>query len=194
MHVRMAPAGSPIRITLKLINKSSFLSVVFKKRDILRNIPLSIILPIMSRYDNAFTTMSNRHMNCAQTILSTYCDIFNLDRLLALQIAQGFGRGMGRGENNCGAVSGAYMVIGLARKLPATNPRENVDETYDLLQEFNRKFSEIHSSLICKDLVGFDISTPEGIAEARSKSIFTTRCPVFVRDAARILETLLKLS
>lgn len=148
----------------------------------------------MNRYDNAFQTMSSRQMNCAQTVFSTYCDIFNLDRMLALQIAQGFGRGMGRGENNCGAVSGAYMVIGLARKISAANPRENIDRTYDLLQEFNRKFSEIHGTLRCKDLVGMDISTPEGLAEARSKGIFTTKCPVFVRDAARILESVLNIS
>jgi len=132
-------------------------------------------------------------MNCAQTILSTYCDIFGLDRLLALQLAQGFGRGMGRGNYNCGAVSGAYMIIGLAHKMSAANPREHVDKTYDLLQEFNRKFIEIHSSLVCRDLIGMDISTPEGLAEARDKSIFTTRCPVFVRDTGMILESILNI-
>ncbi len=137
--------------------------------------------------------MAGRRMNCAQTILSTYCDIFNLDRMLAIQLAQGFGRGMGQGENNCGAVSGAYMVIGLARKISTANPRANIDGTYDLLQEFNRKFSKIHGTLKCKDLIGMDISTPEGLAEARSKSIFTSRCPIFVKDAACILESLLHI-
>jgi len=137
--------------------------------------------------------MANRQMNCAQTILSTYCDVFGMDHLLALRLAQGFGRGMGRGENNCGSVSGAYLVIGLACKLSVEDPRKTVDKTYELIQEFNRLFSALHSSLVCRDLLGMDISTPEGLAEARSKGIFTTRCPVFVKDSARILETLLNI-
>jgi C_GCAxxG_C_C family probable redox protein len=147
----------------------------------------------MSRSEIAFNIMSNRQMNCAQTILSTYCDIFHLDRMLALQVSQGFGRGMGRGENYCGAVSGAYMVIGLSRNISPANLRENVDKTYDLLQDFNRKFIEIHDSLVCHKLVGYDLSTPEGLAEARSKGVFTTLCPVFVKDSALILESILQL-
>ena len=132
-------------------------------------------------------------MNCAQTILSTYCGMFGLDRNLALQLAQGFGAGIARSGRTCGAVSGAYMVIGLANKIPTENPRQNLENVYELINTFNRKFIEIHSSLLCKDLVGYDLSNPESRAEAYSKSVFTTLCPVFVRDSAKILESLLRL-
>jgi C_GCAxxG_C_C family probable redox protein len=147
----------------------------------------------MNKPDEAYYSMVEHRVNCAQTILTTYCEIFGLDRNLALQLAQGFGRGMGRGENNCGAVSGAYMVIGLANKISADNPRQNLEKIYEMTQVFNRKFVEIHFSLICNELVGYDLSTPEGLAEARSKSVFTTLCPVFVRDSAKILESLLQI-
>ncbi len=132
-------------------------------------------------------------MNCAQTVLSTYSEIFGLDRNLALRVAQGFGGGMARGGGTCGAVTGAYMVIGLALKLSADNPRESVERSYELIREFNRKFLELHSSTLCKELIGYDLSTPEGLAEARNKSIFLTVCPAFVRDSVEILETLLQL-
>jgi C_GCAxxG_C_C family probable redox protein len=147
----------------------------------------------MNKPDEAYCRMVEHRVNCAQTVLTTYCEMFGLDRILALQLAQGFGRGMGCGENNCGAVSGAYMVIGLAHKITADNPRQNLEKIYEMTQVFNRKFVEIHSSLICNELVGYDLSSPEGLADARSKSVFTTLCPGFVRDSAKILESLLQI-
>jgi C_GCAxxG_C_C family probable redox protein len=145
----------------------------------------------MSKVDDAYNRMVEHRMNCAQTVLSTYSEIFGLDRNVALMLAQGFGRGMGRGENNCGAVSGAYMVIGLAHRISPDNPRLNLEKIYEMTQVFNRKFTELHSSLICCELIGYDLSTPEGLTEARRNSVFSTVCPGFVRDSAKILESLL---
>jgi C_GCAxxG_C_C family probable redox protein len=147
----------------------------------------------MGRAEDACALMATRQTNCAQAILSTYSEMFGLDRNLALQLAQGFGGGMGHTGKICGAVTGAYMVLGLAQKISGSNPRENVDKTYDLIKEFDNKFLELHSSTSCTELLGYDLSTPEGLAEARNKSIFTTVCPKLVRDAAEILETLLQL-
>ena len=147
----------------------------------------------MGRADDAYTIMATGRMNCAQAILSTYSEIFGLNRILALQLAQGFGGGMARAGNTCGAVTGAYMVLGLAQKIPANNPREKVEKTYGLIHEFNSKFQELHSSIICKELIGCDLSTQEGLAEARNKSVFITACPAFVRDSVKILDTLLQI-
>ncbi len=147
----------------------------------------------MGRADDAYTIMATGRMNCAQTILSTYSERFGLDRNLALRLAQGFGGGMGHTGNTCGAVTGAYMVLGLAHKISGGNPRENLEKTYGLMNEFNSKFRELHSSVICKELIGCDLSTPEGLAEARNKSVFTKVCSDFVRDSVKILDALLKL-
>jgi C_GCAxxG_C_C family probable redox protein len=147
----------------------------------------------MDRADEAFELMSSRRMNCAQTILSIYSSLFGMDRSLALQLAQGFGSGMGRAGKTCGAVSGAYMVLGLANKISPDNPRQRLDHVYDLTREFTRKFEEIHASILCRDLTGYDVSKPEELAEARNRGIFTIICPVLVRDSARILESMLGL-
>ena len=51
--------------------------------------------------------------NCAQAVFSAYCDLFGIDRETALRLSSGFGAGMGRKQEVCGALSGAIMLIGL---------------------------------------------------------------------------------
>ncbi|UCD85357.1 MAG: C_GCAxxG_C_C family protein, partial [Deltaproteobacteria bacterium] len=51
--------------------------------------------------------------SCSQVLLSTYGTDFGLDRETALKVAGAFGGGMGRMGEVCGAVTGAFMVIGL---------------------------------------------------------------------------------
>ena len=101
---------------------------------------------------------------------------------------------MGRSGRTCGAVTGAYMVLGLAQRMSSEHPRESIDRTYELIHVFDLEFKVLHRSLICKELIDYDLSTTEGLAEARSKKVFTSVCPDFVRDAAKILERLLQLS
>ena len=130
-------------------------------------------------------------MNCAQIMLTVFCEDFGLDRKTALQIASGFGGGMARTGKTCGAVTGSYMVLGLARQITPDNPRASLETVYAQIREFNLRFKELHGSLLCQKLLGTNLNTKKGLAEAREKSLFTTACPNFVGDAARILEELL---
>jgi C_GCAxxG_C_C family probable redox protein len=131
-------------------------------------------------------------MNCSQAVLTAYCEQFGLERSLALKLAQGFGGGMGRMGATCGAVTGAYMVLGLAQKMWDENPRQSLERTYELVREFNQRFKALHGSVICKELISYDLSTLEGLAEARNKKIFTTICPNFVGDSVEILEAMIQ--
>jgi len=51
--------------------------------------------------------------NCAQSVLYAFKDDFDFDENLALDISVGFGGGMERLQEKCGAVTGAFMVMGL---------------------------------------------------------------------------------
>jgi C_GCAxxG_C_C family probable redox protein len=147
----------------------------------------------MDKVSAAYALMAERRTNCAQAILSTFSEQFGLERSLALRLAQGFGAGMGQKGNICGAVTGAYMVLGLSQRMFSDNPRESLDATYELIREFDRRFKEVRGSVICRELIGYDLSTPEGLAEAREKKVFTSVCPGLVGDSATILETMLQL-
>ena len=124
--------------------------------------------------------------NCAQTVFSLHAEELGLNEKTALRIASGFGGGMACAET-CGAVTGSYMVIGMKYGHHTSNP-EAKTATKQKIQLFNEKFKAAHGSLVCKELTGFDISTPEGNAAASSEDVFHKKCPAFVKTAYEILE------
>ena len=136
--------------------------------------------------------MVERKSNCAQSVFRVFAEDLGLEEKLALMISQGFGGGMGHTGNVCGAVTGAYMALGLANPASKENPRQSVEKTYALVSEFERRFKKLHGSVNCSKLLGYDLSKPEKVVEAREKGLFTTMCPVFVADAVKIAEDLLK--
>jgi C_GCAxxG_C_C family probable redox protein len=145
------------------------------------------------RAQEAYEIMANRRMNCAQAVFSSFCKEYGLSENLALSLAQGLGGGMAHTGRTCGAVSGAYLALGLAQKTTGEKPREHIDKTYELVAEFDRKFKALHGSLNCTELTGYNLSIPEESAKAREKGVFTAVCPVLVRDSVKILEGLLNL-
>ena len=124
--------------------------------------------------------------NCAQTVFSLFAEEVGLDEKTALKISSGFGGGMARAET-CGAVTGAYMVIGMKHGHDSSDPEAKA-KTKQLIQKFNEKFKQEHGSLICKKLTGYNISTPEGASEAHLEGVFAAKCPKFLNSACNILE------
>ena len=98
---------------------------------------------------------------------------------------------MARTGETCGAVTGALMVVGLNHAKIRKDDDDSRERAYALAQEFMDAFRERNGSLLCRELLGVDVSTQEGIAEVRKKDLFRTVCPKFVRDSAEILEELL---
>jgi C_GCAxxG_C_C family probable redox protein len=129
--------------------------------------------------------------SCAQALMAVYGPELGIDRETALKVAGGFGGGMGRMAGTCGAVTGAFMVIGLVHSMTKKGDLQQKERSYEVIRKFAEKFRERNRTLVCRELMGVDVSTPEGFAESKSKNIARTVCPKFVRDAAEILEELL---
>ncbi len=144
----------------------------------------------MSKVEDAVGCFSKR-FNCAQAVLSAYSEGLGLDKETALKMASPFGAGMARMGETCGAVTGAFMVMGLKHGRSRVEDEQAKEKTYELMHEFMRKFKERNTSILCNVLLGFDISTPEGRKLAAEKDTHANLCPKYVRDAAEILEQLL---
>ena len=130
------------------------------------------------------------NFNCAQSVLATCGPELGLDRESALRVAGGFGGGMGRLGEVCGAVTGAFMVAGLkhGKSQPDDDENDTREKAYALVYEFADRFRACNGSILCRELLGCDISTPEGRAQAKEKGLFDDLCPRLVQSAVEILE------
>ena len=132
-------------------------------------------------------SMFKEGFNCSQAILSTYGQELGVDKTTALKISAPFGGGMARMGETCGAVTGAFMVIGLKY----AKDKESKEKLYGLVNKFAEEFKLRNGSILCKELLGCNIGTPEGMKAVKEKGLIDTLCPKLVKDAAEILEEIL---
>jgi len=144
----------------------------------------------MNRSERALNYYS-KGFNCAQSVIVSFADILKLDEETALRLASGFGGGMGRLQQTCGAVTGAFMVIGFLKGKFKSDDQESVTITNNIIQEFSKRFAAIHGSTNCKTLIEHDLNTEEGIAQAKQEDVFNKKCTFFVAEAVKILEEIL---
>lgn len=144
----------------------------------------------MKRSENALQYYSNG-FNCAQSVIATFADVLGVNEETAVRMSAGFGGGMGRMQETCGAATGAFMVIGFLRGKYKEGDDESNDRTNKLIQEFSKRFTQEHGSVNCKALIKFDINTEDGIAEAKEADVFNKKCTYFVKTAVELLEDII---
>jgi C_GCAxxG_C_C family probable redox protein len=110
----------------------------------------------------------------------------------ALKVGSPFGGGMGLMGETCGAVTGAFMIIGLKYGATDAVNRESKTKTYELVKKFTERFKARNDSVICRDLIGFDIGSKKDI-NPDAWMIVIERCPDYIKDAAEILEEILEV-
>ncbi len=132
------------------------------------------------------------NFNCCQSVLSTYAETLNLDKETSFRLASAFAAGMSYQGKTCGAVVGAYMVIGLLAGNTKSDDELSKEITHNLIKEFNSDFMHLHKSIDCKGLLGKDLSIPEEYEYLVSNNIFEQNCPNFVGDACSLLDEIIK--
>jgi len=119
-----------------------------------------------------------KHLNCAQAVMR--CGLLVMDQDPELTSIGGYlGGGIVRMGQACGALSGAAVSLGLRDQLTAPEGPKSSAATFDSLQELMRKFESEFGAVTCKELLGCDISSPEGFREAKRRQA-TSRCPEYV--------------
>jgi C_GCAxxG_C_C family probable redox protein len=144
----------------------------------------------MSRADEA-VQLFKQGFSCSQAVLAAVSEPLGLDRERALKMAQAFGGGMARMGLTCGAVTGAMLAIGLKHGRTRPEDEEAKERTYSLVHDLLRQFRARHGSIVCRELIGVDLSTPEGHNLGAQRGVFDNLCPRFVSDAVEILEKIL---
>jgi len=129
--------------------------------------------------------------NCAQATFSAFAEELGLPLDVAMRLAVPFGGGMGRRGEVCGAASGALMALGLRHGSPVAD-KDAKEAMYAITAEFLRRFEARTGALHCRDLIQADMTTPDGLAWARARNVFTTICPGIISAAVEIADDLMQ--
>lgn len=136
----------------------------------------------------------DRGFGCAQAVLAAFSEDYGLDQETALKLSTGFGSGMGRMCEVCGALTGGFMVLGLKYGKVNTDGSKYgpaTEQTYALTAQLADAFKAKHGTIFCRDLLGLDLRLPENRAIAVERNYFTERCGQYIQDSIELLEEIL---
>jgi len=137
----------------------------------------------MNRKDKAISYFRAGY-NCAQSMVLA-CAGENDNAALS---AAAFGGGIGRMQKICGAVTGAYIYLGIANGINAIPSDEDKVKVYSKVRRFNDLFIERNGTDQCSELLGVDMNTPEGKEKIHSGGLHESVCEKCICDAMDILD------
>ncbi len=132
--------------------------------------------------------------NCAQAVCGAFAAECGISEEHALVISSGFGGGVGRMREVCGAVSGMVLVLNMIYGSGDLKDKSAKDGQYARIQEVAEAFKKECGSIVCRELLGLEkkASTPPE-SEARTPEYYKKRpCADMVALAAEILEKYLE--
>ncbi len=106
-------------------------------------------------------------INCAQAVLLNYCPQEHKE--LAEKMMENFVGGLHMQGKTCGC------VIGSLAALPLIEQKDDISAS-DFIKAFEREYG----TLLCKDLLTYDISQPQELAKAKEEGLFTALCPKII--------------
>ncbi len=142
----------------------------------------------MNKADKAKELFENG-CNCCQAVFCAFPEENGLSEEEALRLSAGFGGGMGRMREVCGAVSGMIMVLSERFATADPNNHEKKKELYALIQQAAGEFREENGSIICRELLGLTEKASDPSPEKRTDTYYKKRpCSELVHCAASIAE------
>lgn len=126
--------------------------------------------------------------NCSQSVAAAFAEEMNMNAADAARLTIGFGGGIGRMREVCGAVSGMAFVIS------ALFAKDGKASVYKKIQTVAEKFKAENGSIVCRELLGLGKNeNSDPTPEPRTEQYYKKRpCNQLVHIAADILEEFLK--
>ena len=94
--------------------------------------------------------------NCSQSVVAAFADIYGFTNSQAMMISSGFGAGIAKTRQMCGAVSGGVMLCGLERGNDEPGNKVRPAECFGMVREFLDEFKAENGSTTCADLLGLN--------------------------------------
>lgn len=143
----------------------------------------------MGKYADRAKELFLQGYNCSQSVLLAFGELTGLEPDTAARAALGFGGGMGRLRETCGAVNGMVMTAGLIDG-GDVGDKQAKSRNYALVQKLVNDYKAENGSINCGELLGGNINTDNSPnASERTKEYYKKRpCAEYVYSAALILE------
>jgi C_GCAxxG_C_C family probable redox protein len=128
----------------------------------------------MNAVEKALDYARNEGLNCSQAIIAAFGEPLGIDFHAAKMLGRPWGGGMGHLAETCGYLTGAVLVLahvyeqqdeGMARK-------KSFEAVRRLFEQFHARRGTAH----CKELLGADMSTPEGLKRIQEEQLVKTIC------------------
>ncbi|RJR18552.1 MAG: C_GCAxxG_C_C family protein [Desulfobacteraceae bacterium] len=133
-----------------------------------------------------FTSEVKFH-GCAQVVVQTFLDVFELDNVPVSMASSHFAAGIGLTGNNCGALIGGIMVLGLvfgrddiSKGMQAIV--EGIKPTRKLVKYFEQKYNRLN----CREITGTDLADPKK-ADAYFSAGGLERCARMMADVSGVV-------
>lgn len=140
----------------------------------------------MSKQGDAAYAWFLKGYNCSQSVVAAFAPQIGLTEETALRLSAGFGAGIGRMREVCGAFCGVVTVLSMVYADPA-DPKDK-SRMYALVQEAAEQYrSRNGGSIICRELLAKAGVAPAGgtAAEDRTADYYKKRpCPELCRICA----------
>jgi C_GCAxxG_C_C family probable redox protein len=101
------------------------------------------------------------------------------------ELASGFGGGIGRMQDVCGAVTGAVIAIGYRASQGRTDGREIAGAARAACQTLYRGFQEKFGAVDCRTITGYDFNDVDGYQQFQQSNTKNERCHPCVEYAVR---------
>ena len=140
----------------------------------------------MSKQGDAAYAWFLKGYNCSQSVVAAFAPQLGLTEEMALRLSAGFGAGIGRMREVCGAFCGVVTVLSMVYADPA-DPKDN-SRMYALVQQAAEQYRARNGgSIICRELLAKAGAAPAGgtAAEERTAEYYKKRpCPELCRICA----------
>ncbi len=123
--------------------------------------------------------------SCAETVLLAVCRAAGRIDPCIPRVATGFGGGMGRQGETCGAATGAVMAIGLMFGRDTCADAAARLDAYAKTGTFIEQFRQRNGRVTCRDLTGVDMGTEEGRAEYAARNVREKTCSPLIAGSVR---------
>ena len=142
----------------------------------------------MSKNTTETMELFNKGYSCAQAVFIPYAQEYGIDIKEAVRLSSFLGGGMGQLGETCGAVTGAFLSLGLIFGKDNMMSQEEKIRASEISKKFMDEFLERSGSIVCNILT--EKVRDSSLDEDTQRKIISKSCSDYVNDAVEIIEKL----